>query len=448
MKRYRKKNKKAPRKNNNLSITINDHFENIVFDWNYQTYLFIGGYGSSKSHNGYTKVILKCLEEAGRVVLAVRKYKSSMRNSSYSLCKKIIKQMNAEHLVRFIDSRLEAEFINGSRIIFTGIDDPEKIKSVDDISIVICEEASELSYNVYTELLGRIRHMTFTNHFILMSNPTSLSNWLYKHFFKNTYIDEISGRNIDKIILDDKELYVKREMFKNNTYYHHSVVDDNYFVPEDYINRLNEMKEYDPDRYRVGRLGQFGLSGIKVLPQFTTASEDEIKAQIKGCKMSYFVGGDWGFVESYNAFVKVAVDLNKQYLYILDEYYSRNKQNEDIELGINKFKNFRIVADCAEPKTIEWFRLRGFNMQPCHKFPGSVLANIKKIKGFKKIICSTKCINTINELQELTYKKDRNNEIIEDTFEIDSHVFDAIAYALDSYNLTDIKELSKRDLGL
>lgn len=99
MKRYRKKNKKAPRKNNNLTMTINDHFENIVFDWNYQTYLFIGGYGSSKSHNGYTKVILKCLEEPGRVVLAVRKYKSSMRNSSYSLCKKIIKQMNAEHLV-------------------------------------------------------------------------------------------------------------------------------------------------------------------------------------------------------------------------------------------------------------------------------------------------------------------------------------------------------------
>lgn len=448
MKKYRKKKKnKAPYKNN-IDLVINDHFEKVVFDWNYQTYLLIGGYGSSKSHNGYTKVILKCLEEPGRTVLAVRKYKSSMRNSSYSLCKKIIKQMNAEHLVRFIDSRLEAEFVNNSRIIFTGIDDPEKIKSVDDISIVVCEEASELNYSVYTELLGRIRHMTFSNHFILMSNPTNLNNWLYKHFFKSNYVDEISGRNIEKIMLDDKELYKKREMFKNNTYYHHSIVDDNYFVPEDYINRLNEMKVYDPDRYRVGRLGQFGLSGIKVLPQFTIASEGEIRSQTANCRMSYFAGGDWGFVESYNAFVKVAVDLDKQYLYILDEYYSRNKQNEDIELGIRKFKNFRIVADSAEPKTIEWFRMRGYNIQPCHKFNGSVLANIKKIKGFKKIICSTKCINAIKELQDLTYKKTKDGDIIEDTFEIDSHIFDAVAYALDSYNLTDIKELSKRDLGL
>ncbi|MGN7043528.1 terminase large subunit, partial [Bacillus safensis] len=76
-------------------------------------------------------------------------------------------------------------------------------------------------------------------------------------------------------------------------------------------------------------------------------------------------------------------------------------------------------------------------------FQGSRLQYTKKIKRFKKIICSDSCKNTIYELQPLTYKTDKNGNIIEDEFQIDPHTFSAIWYALDDYEVTDLKEKPK-----
>lgn len=448
----KRKKSKRPKSNEPVKLKINDHFIKAVFDWTQQMYLFIGGYGSSKSDNAFTKVILKCLEEPGRVVLVVRRHKTSLRNSSYSLSKKIIKRMNAEHLVTFIDSRLEAIFSNGSRIIYTGIDDPEKIKSVDNVSIVVCEEASEISYAVFSELLGRIRHMEFSNHFILMTNPVGYNNWLYQHFFKRKTTDD-NGNEVINVVLDDEELYKKREITHNNVYYHHSIVDDNAFVPEDYKARLDDMKNYDPDKYRIGRLGRFGLTGVRLFPQFKKLSPDKIEKQMENRALSFYSGLDFGFVTSYNAYVYVAVDMKNRDLYILEEYYSKDKTNDQIADDLDKLniKHRLITADSAEPKTIAYLKKRGFKVRPCKKYNGSKLANIKKIKMFRNIYCSTKCRNVIEELEDLSFQLDRDGNIIEDKLSIDAHTLDAIAYALDNVKLIDIKhqsKITKRDLGL
>ena len=50
---------------------VNPRFESFLFDWDYKTYLLVGGYGSSKSYHIALKLILKCLEEK-RKVLVVR----------------------------------------------------------------------------------------------------------------------------------------------------------------------------------------------------------------------------------------------------------------------------------------------------------------------------------------------------------------------------------------
>lgn len=445
-----KKRKKKPKSKGPIQLCINDHFINAVFDWTQQIYVFIGGYGSSKSDNAFTKVILKCLDEPGRVVLVVRRHKTSLRNSSYSLSKKIIKRMNAEHLVTFFDSRLEAVFRNGSRIIYTGIDDPEKIKSVDDVSIVVCEEASEISYAVFSELLGRIRHMSFSNHFVLMSNPVGFGNWLYKHFFKRKVKGD-DGEERVEVILDDERLYKEREIIQNNVYYHHSVVDDNAFVPEDYKQRLEDMKNYDPDKYRIGRLGRFGLTGTRVLPQFKKKTPAQMKKLMQDKKLSYYSGLDFGFITSYNAYVYVAVDMKNMDLYILEEYYSKDKTNDQIADDLEDVKHRLITADSAEPKTIAYLKKRGFKIRKCKKFQGSKLANIKKVKMFKNIYCSTACKNVVEELEELAYKEDKDGNILEDQLSIDAHTLDAIAYSLDKVKLVDIKhqcKVTKKDLGL
>ena len=68
------------------------------------------------------------------------------------------------------------------------------------------------------------------------------------------------------------------------------------------------------------------------------------------------------------------------------------------------------------------------------------LEGIKKIKRFKKIIVSTDCKNTIRELKDLTFKEDKNGNIIEDEFNIDSHTWDAMKYGLDGYEVADLKD--------
>ena len=88
-----------------------------------------------------------------------------------------------------------------------------------------------------------------------------------------------------------------------------------------------------------------------------------------------------------------------------------------------------------------FYRQCGYKIRSCkNKFAGSRLSNTRKIKRFKKIICSPKCKNTIKELKELTYATYSRGNIIFDEFSIDPHTFSAIWYALDTYNVSDIKE--------
>lgn len=99
------------------------------------------------------------------------------------------------------------------------------------------------------------------------------------------------------------------------------------------------------------------------------------------------------------------------------------------------------MQNLLEPKTIQFYRQQGFNMYGARKYIGSRLQNTKKMKRFRKIVCSPKCKNTIRELRDLTYAKDSKGNAIYDEFNIDPHTFSALWYALDTYTVADIKEV-------
>ena len=419
---------------------VNDHFEEFIFDWNYKFYFLVGGYGSSKSYHVATKLLLKLTQEK-RKALVVRNVYQTIRDSCFSLLKEVAINLNIYKKLQFKTSPLTIKFPNGSEIIFRGLDDKEKLKSINGLSIIWIEECSEISYEAYKELLGRLRHLTSSNHIICSTNPVSTQNWCYKHFFKD--------EEIKHFVLDDKKLYHERIITQDNTYYHHSIADDNHFLPKDYIKELDDMKSYDPDLYRVARLGHFGVNGTKVLPQFEIIEHDDVMKFANECPNRLLKNGlDFGFVTSYNALVRIAIDEANKNLYIYDEYYSRGKTDPQIATDMEGYKGLLIIADNAEPKSIEYFRQLGFIMVPCTKFAGSRLANTKKVKRFKHIYCSDKCKNAIRELKDLTYKEDKDGKLLEDEFNIDPHIFSAIWYALDKYEVTDIKTLDRRKLGI
>lgn len=415
---------------------VNPHFEDFLFDWDQKFQFLVGGYGSSKSYHIALKLILKLLDEK-RTALVIREVYDTHRDSTFSLFEEIVNDLGLDHVIQCRTSPLMLKFHNGSRIIFKGLDKPAKLKSINNISIIWIEECSEVKYEGFKELLGRLRHPTLQLHMILSTNPVGQDNWTYRHFFK----DDQNNR----FILDDERLYKERTIAINDTYYHHSTAEDNLFLPVSYIKQLDELKEYDPDLYRIARKGHFGINGIRVLPQFEVQPHEDVMLAISNINRPLLRAGmDFGFVDSYNAVVRLAVDHEKKYLYIYWEYYDRGKTDDVTVEDLKEFVETKelIKAD-NEQKTIAYFRKMGYNMVAAHKFQGSRLQYTKKIKRFKKIICSDSCKNTIYELQPLTYKTDKNGNIIEDEFKIDPHTLSAIWYALDDYEVTDLKEQPK-----
>lgn len=428
-----------------VQMEINARFENYVFDWDYATYLSVGAYGSSKSYGTGQKLVLKCFKEK-RKVLVVREVYETIRESCFALLVDILEGLdmveenpNRKNSKKCIvtNSPMRIKFPNGSLIIFKGCDKPIKFKSIHDISIVWLEEASEIKYAAFKELRGRLRHPTDSLHMIITTNPVAMETWVFKHFFESKADD---GTPIVK--LNHMRLYEKKTIVSGGVYYHHSIPEDNAFLTQDYIAMLDEMLEYDPDLYRVARLGHFGPSGLRVLPQFSVASTAvEVLQAVKKLPAHHkFTGMDFGFEESYNAVVDVAVDHEAKILYIYGELY-RNHTTDDVMadlLIVNGYKDTLIRADCAEPKAIAYMRKRGLNVRRCKKYKR--IDQTRKVKRFKKIICSPACQNTIAELRGLTYKADPQGNYKYDEFNIDPHTFSAIWYALDSYDVVDIKK--------
>lgn len=414
-----------------VEFMLNDQFYDFVDDWDYKIYLTVGGYGSSKSYHVAIKLIKKLLEEK-RKALVVREVFDTIRDSCLDLLMEVSEAMGVSDYVTFTTSPMQVRFSNGSKIIFKGMDKPAKLKSLNGVSIVWIEECSEVKYAGFKEILGRLRHPTLSNHIILSTNPVSKNNWVYKHFFQ----DKSTGYKV----LDDEELYKKRIITIGNTYYHHSTVDDNYFVPCEYVEQLDELQQHDPDLYRIARKGRFGVNGRLVLPQFEVKPDAEVKMLIRQIKDPIEKNGmDFGFVTSYNAVVRMMIDHDNKILYLYDEYYSRDKTDPEIANDISKWRDVLIKADCAEPKAIRYYKQQGFRIKPCKKFQGSREVYTKKVKRFKHIICSDKCQHIIDELQELTFAVDKDGDIIEDEFNIDPHTLSAIWYGLDDYEVSDLK---------
>lgn len=417
--------------NKEVVFALNDHFYDFIDDWEHKFYFLVGGYGSSKSYHVAVKLIKKLLQEK-RKALVIREVFDTIRDSCFDLLEEVANAMGVEEYLTFTTSPMQVRFKNGSRIIFKGMDKPAKLKSLNGVSIVWIEECSEVKYEGFKEILGRLRHPTLSNHIILSTNPVSKSNWCYKYFFQD--------RKNNVLVLDDEELYKKRIMIVGNTYYHHSTVDDNFFVPASYVEQLDDLQVHDPDLYRVARKGQFGINGTLVFPQFEIQPHKKVLELMKAVKSPLEKNGmDFGFVTSYNAALRMLIDHEEKILYIYKEYYSRNKTDPEIAEDMEDWKDIVIKADCAEPKAIKFYKQAGFRMKACKKFKGSRSMYTKKVKRFKKIICSDACPNTIDELKELTFAVDKDGEIIEDEFNIDPHTLSAIWYGLDDYEVSNLK---------
>ncbi len=202
-----------------------------------------GGGGSGKSIFAGRKILERALSERGHRILVVRKVGKTLKQSCY---KQLLGQLgkNYPHLRVGRDyvvnkSDMTIRFGNtDSEIIFSGIDDPEKLKSIYGITCIWIEEASELTESDFDQLDIRMRDRTpYYKQIIITFNPISVVHWLKKRFFDRS----------------DPRATISETTYK-----------DNPFLSHEAIETLVAFKETNPYYYTVYCLGQWGVTGDTV----------------------------------------------------------------------------------------------------------------------------------------------------------------------------------------
>lgn len=419
-------------------ININ---QNIEFNKNFKDFnetkcryrIAKGSAGSGKSVNIAMDFILKLSDPyyQGANLLVLRKTEDTNRDSTFAeLESAIIKIFGnyAENVWKITRNPLMMECRQtGSRIIFRGMYDEKQREKIKSITVKIgklvwiwLEEATEFEESDIDILDDRLRgnldeinpnlyyQMTFS------FNPVSASHWIKSKFFD----------------------------VKDDDYFtHHSTYLQNRFIDDAYHKRMLRRKERDPDGYRVYGLGDWGELGGLIL---TNVEIKEFPTTIDNFD-SMAIGQDFGFNHA-NAILTLGFrDSN---VYVCNELYIYEKTTDEIiALADGHFdKNLKMWCDSAEPDRIQmWKRAGYYRAEGVKKTPfqeQNVLAGATKktyinsqIDWLKQrtIYIHPSCINTIKEIQQWKWKKDKEtNQYIDEPMDINDDAIAALRYGCTS----------------
>ena len=226
--------------NADLKATTNPSFYPLYEDDS--RYLVLkGGGGSGKSIFAGRKVLERVIHEPGHRFLVCRKVGRTLRDSCFRQLLGQLREYYPHTPYKANRSELRILFpdVNGE-IIFSGLDDVEKLKSIYNITSIWIEEASELTETDFNQLDIRLRGETaYYKQIILTFNPVSLRHWLKLRFF-----DEPPA----------------------NATLHESTYRDNVFLDDEAKKVLEDFRFTDEYYYAVYCLGQWGVTGKSVFP--------------------------------------------------------------------------------------------------------------------------------------------------------------------------------------
>lgn len=390
---------------------FNDTYLPYLMDYSHRDEIYYGGAGSGKSVHIVQKIIIKLLNDANRLCLVVRKTQASLRDSCFALFKSILYDWKIGEQCKINKTNLEIEFPNGSRVIFKGLDDSEKIKSIADITDIFCEEVTELDETDFDQLHLRLRNRKKKNNQVFSAfNPVSKSSWIYKRYFAN-----------------DAKYHKEQTLVLHTTYR------DNKFLPQNYIDNLLAMKETNYPYYLIYAEGEFCSLDKKVYNNWERKSFDyrQILSEDKDRKLMF--GLDFGYVHDPTAIVCSIIDEKTKEIWIYDCFGKKGMTNDEIfeHLQEMQIHTARIVADCAEQKSIEDLRRMGAKrIVPCSKGRDSIMNGISLIQEFH-IYIHPNCIDVEEEFLNYTWQKDKKtNEYINKPIDKFNHFMDAFRYSV------------------
>ena len=247
--------------------------------------ILYGGSSSGKSYSVAQTILIQTLQD-GENTLVMRKVGASILKTIYEDYKVAAIGLGISHLFKFQQNTIKC-LVNGAKIDFSGLDDPEKIKGISNYKRVQLEEWSEFEHPDFKQLRKRLRGKK-GQQIICTFNPISESHWIKKEFIdKDKWHDvpmtvTIAGKelpeeltkvksvrkNAPRQILNLRTKQIEEQapntVIIQSTYLNNFWVvgspDGTYgFYDEQCVADFEYDRVHDPDYYNVYALGEWGV---------------------------------------------------------------------------------------------------------------------------------------------------------------------------------------------
>ncbi|MHC1786068.1 MAG: PBSX family phage terminase large subunit [Christensenellales bacterium] len=375
------------------------------------TQIFFGGAGSGKSVFLAGRSVLDAL--CGRNTLILRQVARTLRHSCVNEVEKAIGRFNQQE--SFLHNKAEMSFhclSSGAQILFAGLDDAEKVKSLTPrqgaLTDIWVEEATQCRGQDIKQLEKRLRGLSpFPKRLTLSFNPVSRAHWLYGRYFQ----DWQEGQRV----LETPDLLILR-----------TTHEDNAFLTEGDHAAL--LKEGDSYFHRVYTLGEWGERSGLIFERWRVEDLGALTSQADHLRF----GLDFGYAADPCAAVKL--HLCRDRIYVLDELYLHGLSNEALAAHLLRFCGGQpLVCDSAEPKSIAELRRCGVQALAARKGPDSVRYGLQWM-GRHELVVDFRCRNFLRELQSYRWRQDSGGAALPIP-EGPDHLMDAARYALEGDSL-------------
>ena len=346
---------------------------NKLRNLNSRTKIVRGGTSAGKTICILLILIDYAIRNEGKEISVVSESIPHLRRGAYKDFLNILKALNRYKDTQLNKSTLKYTFTNGSYIEFFSTDQPDKLRGARRTDLYI-NECNNVPFDAYQQLVVRTSGNIWLDY-----NPSSLF-WV------------------------DKELVGKEDTdFITLTY------KDNDSLPDTIVREIEKAKvkaktsTYWANWWRVYGLGEVGsLEGV-CIPDWKEIDRIPDEARILG------YGVDFGWNDP-----TVIIGCYKwNDAYIFDEvYYKSSTTLRDLSLFL-RHNNIteNLIADSAEPKSIETLRRDGHSIYPCTKGRDSVNFGINLINQ-NEIYVTSRSRNMKRELQGYIWAKDKEGNTL------------------------------------
>jgi len=403
---------------------VNEVYKPLFIDKS-RYFILMGGRGGGRSTVASQLALAKLMADDYFRCAIMRYILGDIRNSIYREIIDRAEENEVETQLQINDTLMKIEYkansINAVGFRKSSGDQKAKLKSLASYNYVIIEEADEIPEEDFMQLDDSLRTIKGDIKIIFLLNPPAKTHWIIQRWMKLTDSEEKGYYNFQlKDGIADTTLI--------NTNYKDNIVN---IAPQSVI-KYEEYRITKPSHYWnvvCGLVAEIVQGKIFNNWQVIDSVPHEARLERRGL--------DFGYTNDPTTLIAIYYYNGG---YILDEeMYQRGMSNKLIADTILNQKQPQtiVIADSAEPKSIDEIKLYGVNIVASNKGSGSVNQGIQYVKD-QKISVTRRSIHLLKEYDNYAWKIDKETgNPLNEPEEGWDHCVDAVRYGMESLRPTD-----------